>query len=162
MEDADLQLHDVPPIEFVTGSRAWQACRDGDSLCDRFGFGPAARGQWVTRVNLVRDFAALNGFESVTGDVWGLALAEDPTVGDGDMAILDRAAALAATDDNLAERQALYATTEGLRVPAGIQHVDHLAEFEWRAVTWQEEASLAAWDRWPAAGQRALRAWPSW
>lgn len=140
MEDADLQLHDVPPIEFVTGSRARQACRDGDSLCDRFGFGPATRGQWVTRVNLVRDFAALNGFESVTGDVWGLALAEDPTVGDGDMAILDRAAALAATDDNLAERQALYATTEGLRVPAVIQHVDHLAEFEWRAVTWQEEA----------------------
>lgn len=140
MEDPDLQRHDVPLGEFITGSRAWQLCRDGDGMCDRFGFGPDALGQWVARTNLVRDFAALNGFESVTGDVWGLAFAEEPALSDEDMAVLDRAAALAATEEELSQRQAFYAATDGLRVPAVIQHVDHLAGFAWRAVTWQEEA----------------------
>lgn len=140
MEDPDLQRHDVPPDEFVTGSRAWQRCRMGDAACDRFGFGPDACGQWVARVNLVRDFAALNGFEGVTGDVWGWALADEAALGEAGLADLDRAAALASTDDDLAGRQALYAATEGLGAPAVIQHVDHLADFSWRTVTWQEEA----------------------
>ena len=58
---------------------------------------------------MVRDFAALNGFESATGDAWGLAFVEDPAITAEDLARLDRAAALAATDDELAARRALYA-----------------------------------------------------
>jgi hypothetical protein len=140
MDDPDLQRHDVPPDEFVTGGRAWQRCRDGDAACERFGFGPDDRGQWVARVNLVRDFAALNGFESVTGDAWGLAFVEEPAIGAGDLATLDRAAALAASDDGYDERRALYAASEGLRAPAVIHHFDYLTTFAWREVAWEEEA----------------------
>lgn len=140
MEDPDLQRHDVPPDEFVTGSRAWQRCRMGDAACDRFGFGPEDRGQWVARVNLVRDFAALNGFESVSGDAWGWAMADEDALSEAELAGLDRAAALASTDEDLAGRQALYRATHGLEAPADIHHVAHLSGFVWSTVSWQDEA----------------------
>ena len=94
----------------------------------------------MARTNLVRDFAALNGFESVTGDAWGLAFAEEAALDSEALVVLDRAAALAATDDELAARQAHYAATEGLRAPAVIQHLDYLGDFTWRTVRWEEEA----------------------
>lgn len=142
MEDPDLQRHDVSPDEFITGSRAWQRCRMGDAVCERFGYGPDPddRGQWVARVNVVRDFAALSGFESVTGDVWGWAMADEASLSEADLATLDRAAALASTDEDLAGRRTFYAATEGLGVPAEIQHVDHLAGFAWSTVAWQDDA----------------------
>ncbi len=139
MEDADLQRHDVPADEFITGGRACQRCRH-DAAGNQFGFDPDLRGQWVTRVNLVRDFAALNGFESVSGDAWGLALTDEAALTAGDLAVLDRAARLSPSDDALAERQALYAASDGLRAPAVIQHYDYITTFDWRPVAWQDEA----------------------
>ena len=91
----------------------------------------------MARVNLVRDFAALNGFESVTGDAWGLALAEDDSLAAADLVTLDQVA-LGLSDDEPAARRALNAANGGLWVPAVIQHLDHLGDFAWQAVTWRK------------------------
>jgi hypothetical protein len=74
MEDADLQLHSVPSNQFYTGIHAWEMSRKMPSMARQFGYGSEEqeRGAWVARANLVRDFAALNGFVSVSGDSWGL------------------------------------------------------------------------------------------
>ena len=61
---------------------------------------------WAARVNLARDFAALNGFESVSGDGWGLTMTQDADLTDDDITLLNTAAALAMTD-NIEERRVL-------------------------------------------------------
>ena len=74
MEDADLQLHSVPFNQFYTGIRAWEISRKTPAMARQFGYGKEKyeRGAWVARANLVRDFAALNGFVSISGDSWEL------------------------------------------------------------------------------------------
>ena len=138
-EDPDKKLHDVPPDQFITGARAWQLCRADDSAGSRFGFNAEARGMWAARVNLVRDFAALNGFESVSGDGWGLAMKTDADVTVDDTAILDQAARLAVTDNNFEERHSFYEETETLRAPTIISNFDYVKSNDWRMVEWQKE-----------------------
>ena len=136
MEDADLQMHDVPPEQFITGARAWQLSRKDAHCGHHFGFSEQLRGIGVARVNLVRDFAALHRFESVSGDGWGLALKEDNELTDDALERLDRAATLAETDAQFDERLSLYQTSEGLRVPTVIRNFDHVKSYEWRDVEW--------------------------
>jgi hypothetical protein len=143
LEDADKGLHDVAPEQFITGTCAWQMARAGVAPADLFGFGPDMRGDWVLRTNLVRDFAALNGFESVSGDEWGLALEQALRQGGNlaaeDLALLDRAGELAVSDDAFAARRWLYETSSGLRVPPVIHNYDWVVAQAWRAVEWAKE-----------------------
>ena len=125
MEDVDLQIHDLSPQKFITGARAWQMCREDSSKGNLFGWGPDMYGVWAARVNLVRDFAALNGFESISGDEWGLTMTQDAQLTDEDITLLDTAAALAITDD-IEERRALYKACDRLSVPTVLHHFDYI------------------------------------
>lgn len=141
MIDPDLQMDDVSPDQFMTGANAWQMCRTDPVKSMTFGFGEGdgERGMWTVRANLVRDFAALNGFESVSGDGWGLAMADDNEVSPDDMALLDDAAALAMSDDRFEARQQRYENSKSLRAPAKIQHYDYVVSYKWRTVDWVQE-----------------------
>jgi hypothetical protein len=139
MEDADLQRHDVPADEFITGAQAWQLARTDAEMAERFGFDATIRGIDIARINLVRDFAALNGFASVSGDEWGLASRKAADLTDDDLALLDRAAALALADDDFDARRALYEGSTGLRVPPIIDHFDYLVTHTIHRSDWQRE-----------------------
>ena len=123
LEDPDLKLHDVPPDQFITAGRAWQMCREDQNNGTLFGFGRHPRGQGLSKVRgiLVSDFAALNGFEMLSDDWWGMHLKNNKDVTKADTALLDRAATLASTDDAFDDRRELYESNEALRVPAVIE-----------------------------------------
>jgi hypothetical protein len=141
-EDADVRRHDLPPGAFITGCAAWRRCRADPGQAGRFGFEATQRGMWPVRVNLVRDFAALNGFESVSGDAWGLAALPATGAPTGaDLALLDRAAAAGLSADSaaaLAARRSLYAASAGLCAPDVLEHFDYLATGTLRPVAWRQ------------------------
>jgi hypothetical protein len=140
-EDADLQRHDVPADEFVTGARAWRLCRLDPSTAARYGDDATTRGVAVVRRNLVRDVAALNGFPSVSGDEWGLGAAADAALAPADLATLDRAAELAEHTDGGAfvQMRTLYEASAGLRVPDALPHFDYLGTHAWHTSVWRTE-----------------------
>lgn len=123
LEDPDLELHDVSPGQFISAGRAWQMCREDQDNGALFGFGRHPRGQGLAKVRgiLVSDFAALNGFEMLSDDWWGLHLKNNIDVTKADTALLDRAAKLTMTDEAFAERRELYETSDALRVPAVLE-----------------------------------------
>jgi hypothetical protein len=136
-EDADVRRHDLPPGAFVTGCAAWERCRADPGQAGQFGFAATQRGMWPVRVNLVRDFAALNGFESVSGDAWGLAaLPAGAALNAADRTLLDRAAGAGLAPDPAA-RRSLYAASDGLRAPDVVEHFDYLRTGRMRPVAWQ-------------------------
>ena len=115
-----------------------RAERENGSL---FGVDRHPRGQGLSKVRgiLVSDFAALNGFEMLSDDWRGLHLKNNKGVTKDNTALLDRAAALAISDDAFDERRELYRRSEALRVPAVIEthaagNSDHLR------IDWQNEA----------------------
>ena len=123
LEDPDLKLHDVAPDQFITAGRAWQMCRENPNNGALFGTGRHPRGQGLSKVRgiLVSDFAALNGFEMLSDDWWGMHLKNNKDVTKTDTALLDRTAALAMSDQAFAERREMYESSEALRVPAVIE-----------------------------------------
>ena len=129
MEDADVIKHDLAPDDFVTGAQAWERVQAGETAAERFGFAadPASRGPFAVRLNLLRDAAALCGFESVSGDMWGLALKDEAELTAADYRVLGEAARLAGVDASLPELWRLVAAEDGLRVPEAVQHFDYVA-----------------------------------
>ncbi len=123
LEDPDLRMHDVAPEQFILAGRAWQMCREDRNNGALFGFGRHPRGQGLSKVRgiLVSDFAALNGFEMLSDDWWGMHLKNNKDVAKDDTALLDRAAALATTDEAFDARRELYECSAALRVPAVIE-----------------------------------------
>lgn len=69
--DPDLGRHGLGEDAFLDAGQAW---RLPEQEQDRFGYGPqpALRGRWTVRWELVRDLAALTGFEPLTSDGWGI------------------------------------------------------------------------------------------
>ena len=130
MEDPDLKKHDVPSEEFITGARAWQICQHDESRAHLFGFADDFRGVGVARINLVQDFAALNGFESVSGDSWGLAHKEDSELTTDDIGLLNRAAKLSEADIHFDERRTFYEASDSLRTPPVIHNFDHVKSYD--------------------------------
>ena len=98
-------------------------CREDQNNGALFGFDRHPRGLGLAKVRgiLVSDFAALNGFEMLSDDWWGMHLKNNKDVTQEDTALLDRAAALTITDDAFNERREVYDTSEALRVPAVIE-----------------------------------------
>lgn len=83
--------------------------------------------------------AALNGFEMLSDDWWGLLLKNNKDVTKDDTALLDRVAALTLTDEEFDKRRELYENSEALRVPAIIEtHAPRDSRHIY--IDWQNEA----------------------
>ncbi|MDX2216060.1 MAG: hypothetical protein SFY66_22535 [Oculatellaceae cyanobacterium bins.114] len=139
MEDVTLQLHDITSSQFITGAQAWQLCRTNSHYGTLFGWGAELTGMWATRVNLIRDFAALNDFECVSGDQWGLMLTEDTELTQDDLVLLDHVARLAQDDECFEERKVLYDTNPQLHAYQFVHHSD-IASNQWQEVKWRKLA----------------------
>ena len=119
-DGATIDPLDVPRDRFLVAGAAWQRCRRDHDDPATFVVSPQlelpeTRGWPYLRHNLVHDLAALNKTEMLLWDGWGLA--EQRDVGDDELALLDRLAALTASaDPPLAELRRLF-QEEPLRVP---------------------------------------------
>jgi Transglutaminase-like superfamily len=140
MEDADLQLHSVPSNQFYTGIHAWEVSRKMPSMAWQFGYSKEEhdRGAWVARANLVRDFAALNGFVSISGDSWELGDKTDDQLDSADFQLLDEIVRLGDDNATFEQRQALYAACQELRPGETIKHFDYLFTNQPREIQWSE------------------------
>jgi hypothetical protein len=116
---------DIPRDQFLPGGMAWQMCRQGKADPDSFGYGDTVGGLPNIRGNLVRDVAFLNKVEILGWDYWGLIDGDDSSLTPGDMALLDRAAALSlAGNEGFSELRALYLGDMRLRVPPILKRYD--------------------------------------
>lgn len=110
-----LQLHfdplDMPPGQFVTGGAAWLLARRGQADPDKFGIFDM-KGMDFIKGNLLRDLLALNKFEVLPWDFWGILQKayEEHTPGELDQ--LDRAAELTCSENFSAIRAAYQSTPE--------------------------------------------------
>lgn len=93
--DFGVDLLDMAPSSFLTGSEAWIACRAGaDPL--RFGLGqnmPEVSGLWFVRGRMQLDLVALRKHELLCWDSWNYGL-EAAALLPSDEALLDRIARL--------------------------------------------------------------------
>jgi Transglutaminase-like superfamily len=106
---------DVPPVQFLAGGEAWQACRAGHADPALFGIAEWW-GAWFVRNNVVRDLAALNKVEALPWDSWGLMDRCSP-LGKGPAdELVDRVADATTWGDWSSCRQ-LYADNASLRPP---------------------------------------------
>jgi hypothetical protein len=119
---------DVPRDRFLTGGVAWTRCRAGEDDPDRFVVDPGleipeTRGWAQLQYSLVHDLAALNKVELLLWDGWGLATRAP---GDGDLALLDRIAALTSQPDPGRTELARLFDEPALRVPDRVTSIDPL------------------------------------
>jgi hypothetical protein len=97
---------DLTDDQFVTGPRAWQAVRAGDSDPERHVVAPdldipALRGWPYIAHNVIHDLAALNKTEMLLWDAWGMQLTEGAgPVPAADAALLDEVSAVTADPDS--------------------------------------------------------------
>ena len=112
---------DVPASRFLTGPRAWRACRACEADPERFAVDPdlkvpGTRGWPYLRHNLVHDLAALTKREMLLWDEWGLAdLDAEPSP--DQLALLDGRAAATSSPSLTAGQAQELARLDGLRVP---------------------------------------------
>jgi len=112
---------DVPASRFLTGPRAWRACRACEADPERFAVDPdlkvpGTRGWPYLRHILVHDLAALTKREMLLWDEWGLAdLDAEPSP--DQLALLDGLAAATSSPSLTAGQAQELARLDGLRVP---------------------------------------------
>jgi hypothetical protein len=112
---------DVPRDQFIVGGQGWQLCRSGQADPETFGIFDL-KGLWFVRGNLVRDLAALNKWELLPWDSWGLCETPESELTPEDLALLDKAAALTCGDaPDFEHVRALYEGEARLRVPPTIR-----------------------------------------
>jgi hypothetical protein len=137
----EVDTYDLPRDAFLLAGKGWQVYRSGGADPNRFGISSSGpRGISFIRSGLVRDLAALNKQELLCQDVWGLGeVEEDDRLSEGDLTLLDRAAALTLADSSsFPELCTLYESDTRLRVPpvikcytqAGVRIVNLTAEEE--------------------------------
>jgi Transglutaminase-like superfamily len=87
---APFDVQDIPAGRFVTASSAWRAWRHGELNADLYGVAPQLpyRGDWFIRNYVVLELAALNKYETLLWDQWGVMSGELT----GDLELIDRAA----------------------------------------------------------------------
>lgn len=138
MEDPDLVKHDVTQDEFITGGRAWIMIRSKQISDLQFGYGPHDLGEWTVRRDLIRDLAALNGYEMLSSDNWGMTDKPEPLVTGKDRKLLDEAAHWATADNTaFADMRQFYETTETLRVPPEVNLYNYVAN-TWKRGAWDD------------------------
>jgi hypothetical protein len=107
---------DIPRDAFVTAGDAWLAVRSGEAKGEQFGLDPTDAGADYVRAMLLRDLAALNGWEAAGADKWGLAGMSAESLGEDDLALLDAVAEATAVGAAGAERaRQLYESDPRLR-----------------------------------------------
>jgi hypothetical protein len=127
LEDPDLLKHDFSWDEFYTGGHAWQCVRSGQMSDLQFGYDSHTRGLWTIRHDLTHDLAALNKFECLSTDYWGMGHKEEPQVTGRDLKLLDEAAErTAAIDTNFEAMRAFYDSNDLFRVPPIIQTFNYV------------------------------------
>lgn len=119
--DPDVGRFGLGPGEFLDATQAWRSAPSREDL-PRYGYAPDLRGRWAVRWELLRDLAALTGFEALTSDVWGLNATADPGSPDAGHGELLGAVAAATTR---ARRMQLLASP-GLGVPPVITAAPYL------------------------------------
>ncbi|MBW8794641.1 MAG: transglutaminase domain-containing protein [Streptomyces sp.] len=108
---ADPQVHhgydmtfdplDVPRDRFLVAPQAWRMCRDGSADPRTFGVrglgsaGLSYTGLWFVRADVRRDLAALGGVEVLPWDEWGPELADDASLTEAELALVDTVATTA-------------------------------------------------------------------
>lgn len=112
---------DVPRDRFISGPRAWLACRAGEADPERFVVAPeldipGTRGWPYLMHNLVHDLAALNLREMLLWEEWGILLNEVPMLPDH-LDLLDAVAAIAASPVSTPEELADLYERDEFRVP---------------------------------------------
>lgn len=118
MEDPDLKMHDVPLEQFITGGKAWQMIKAGEVTDIQFGYDPHERGEWVVVHDLVRDLAALNGYEMLSSDSWGVMDKKVELLTRSERALLDEAARWSlAPNSEFDGIRAFYEGNVAVRVP---------------------------------------------
>jgi hypothetical protein len=121
LEAAHLEFDplDVPRHAFLVAGETWQRCRAGELDPGIVGLDPDNTGMRYIRGQLLRDIAALNGYEPAGAEVWGLGATADEALTNDDYALLDHAASLStATDEDVAELRRLFECDKRLRHPA--------------------------------------------
>ena len=112
---------DVPRDRFIVAGKAWQMCRAGEADGESFGLSAInEHGVWWVRQNLVRDVAALNKWEMLPWDGWGLAQGLENEVSPSETLLLDRVAGLTQDNEAYFELRDAYRTEVSLRVPPTI------------------------------------------
>ena len=108
---------DVPHDQFLTGGRAWQMARQEGADPDKFGIFDM-HGLWFIRGDLIRDFLALNRFEILPWDHWGLMDGEDEKLSQADWKLLDHLADITIPgQEDFSEIRRLYLDEPRLQVP---------------------------------------------
>ncbi|WP_437968749.1 transglutaminase-like domain-containing protein [Sorangium sp. So ce260] len=116
----DFDVLDVPRDRFLIAGDAWAQCRAGEADPSKFGF-LDMRGLWFIEGNVVRDLAALNNMEMLPWDDWGAMSSADGPLGEDQLALFDRLAAITRSPDaRFAELRQLYEGDARLRVPATV------------------------------------------
>jgi hypothetical protein len=110
---------DMPEGQFVTGGKAWQMCRQGQTNPDAFGIFNM-HGMEFIRGDLLRDFLALNKMEILPWDGWKpLFYGQHGQLSQARMALFDRIAALTlGGDQSYAEVRAVYERNSRFHPPA--------------------------------------------
>lgn len=108
---------DVPHDQFLTGGRAWQMARQEGADPDKFGIFDMY-GLWFIRGDLIRDFLALNRFEILPWDHWGLMDGEDEKLSQKDWELLDHLADITIPgQEDFSEIIRLFVDKPRLQVP---------------------------------------------
>jgi hypothetical protein len=121
---------DLADDQFVTGPRAWQAARAGDSDPGRHVVDPGLdipvlRGWPYLAHNVAHDLAALNKHEMLLWDAWGMQLGHGPgPVPAQDAAVLDEICVAAGDPQTPAGDLAEIGERAGLRVPGTVTSFD--------------------------------------
>jgi len=100
---------DIPRDRFIVAGRAWQMCRAGKADPNKFGVSSIdIKGLWFVRGSVVRDLAALNKFESLPWDYWGISDKAPEDMPEEDLKLLDNVAQLISGDIDIEKVNSAY------------------------------------------------------
>jgi hypothetical protein len=118
----DHDVLDVPRDRFLIAGDAWLRCRAGGADPATFGIEfEKLRGLWYVAGNVIRDVAALNKFELLPWDVWGVMPRPDERLSREALDFFDRLAARTREPDSaIQELRLIYEEDDRVRVPASV------------------------------------------
>lgn len=118
----DFDVLDVPRNRFLVAGEAWRLCRAGQADPNTFGIMQIGGLDFIAG-NIIRDIAALNGFEMLPWDAWGAMPRPDEDWADR-LPFFDHLAAVTIDPDaNFDELRHIYDTDDRVRVPERVFNV---------------------------------------
>ena len=130
--DIEFDVHDIPHDKFLTAGKAWQIGRADQQRWDDFGVNNDIKGRWFVASYLMYDLAALNRWEMLLWDSWGL-MKDLGNLSQADLALLDQIAELSQPNtQDFDQIQKIYQSYECLTVPKTIMMYSPVSP--WREV----------------------------